>query len=52
MAKAETIELSVAQARIQLYPLIERMSSDTDLVVKIKSRSGHVVVLTSDATPA
>lgn len=45
--KTEIIELSVAQARIQLYPLIERFATGEDVVVRIKSRSGEDVVLIS-----
>jgi hypothetical protein len=42
-----TNTLSVAQARIQLYPLIEQFEAGTASVVHIKSRSGTGAVLVS-----
>lgn len=45
---AETT-LSVAQARIQLYPLIDQFDAGDASVVRIKSRSGKGAVLVSAA---
>ncbi len=42
-----TTTLSVAQTRIQLYPLIEKFESGEELAIKIKSRSGAGAVLVS-----
>lgn len=39
--------VSVAQARIQLYPIITAFESGAESVVKIKSRSGSGAVLIS-----
>lgn len=46
------IVLSVAQARIQLYPLIEAFANGSEDVVRIKSRSGEDAVLVSAETYA
>lgn len=41
------LTLSVAQARIQLYPLIDQFEAGESHTVKIKSRSGSGAVLLS-----
>lgn len=41
------IVLSVAQARIQLYPIMERFDQGIEEIVHIKSRSGQDAVLMS-----
>lgn len=43
------IVLSVAQARIQLYPIMDRFDQGIEEVVHIKSRSGSDAVLMSAA---
>lgn len=41
------ITLSVAQARIQLYPIVDKFDAGGGGVVKIKSRTGKGAVLIS-----